>query len=150
MAIMLDWLSMTYLWLKAGHIIFMVFWMAGLFVLPRQMLYMHDTAVGSPEEAQWVERLGLLRTIILTPSLIAVWVLGLALAFTIGAWDQGWFHAKLFFVLLMTGYHGFMVGNAKRMASGTRKLTPKQLKMWGEAPAVLLAIIVVLVIVKPF
>ena len=58
---------MTYLWLKAGHIIFVVFWMAGLFVLPRQMLYMHDTAVGSDEEGQWVHRIGLLRKIILTP-----------------------------------------------------------------------------------
>ena len=140
---------MTYLWLKAGHIIFMVFWMAGLFILPRQMLYMHDTAIGSAEEEQWVGRIGLLRKIILTPSLVIVWVLGLALAFTIGAWDQGWFHAKLLFVLLLTGYHGFMVASARRMAAGTRTLTPKQLRMWGEAPAILLAIIVVLVIVKP-
>ena len=77
-------LAMTYYWLKAGHIIFMVFWMAGLFILPRQMLYMHSAAPGSVEEAEWARRTGLLRKIILTPSLIVVWALGLLLAWQLG------------------------------------------------------------------
>ena len=69
-------LAMTYLWLKAGHIIFMVFWMAGLFMLPRQMIYLHPAAAGSPESDLWAKRMGLLRKVILTPSLLVVWVLG--------------------------------------------------------------------------
>ena len=92
---------MTYLWLKAGHIIFMVFWMAGLFILPRQMLYLHPYAADAPETAVWKDRIGKLRHIILTPSLIVVWVLGFALAGTIGAFSQGWVHAKLLLVLLL-------------------------------------------------
>lgn len=141
---------MTYLWLKAGHIIFMVFWLAGLFMLPRQMLYLRGVEAGSDDAAQWEKRMGLLRKIILTPSMIVVWVLGLGLASAIGAWDQGWFHAKLLLVIILTGYHGWMAGQAKKMIAGDRPLTEKQLRLWGEAPGILLALIVVLVVVKPF
>lgn len=141
---------MTYLWLKAGHIIFMVFWLAGLFMLPRQMIYLHPASPGSDESALWAKRIGLLRKVILTPSLIVVWVLGLLLAMTIGAWDQGWFHAKLFFVLLLTAFHGIMVARSKKMIAGDRPMSEKQLRMWGEFPGIMLATIVILVIVKPF
>ncbi len=141
---------MTYLWLKAGHIIFMVFWMAGLFILPRQMLYLYPYDADSPESAVWQDRIGKLRRIILTPSLIVVWLLGFSLAGTIGAFSQGWFHAKLLLVLLLTGYHMYMVVQAKKMLKGERPLSEKQLKLFGEVPAILLALIVVLVIVKPF
>ncbi len=141
---------MTYLWLKAGHIIFMVFWLAGLFMLPRQMIYLHPASPGSDESALWAKRIGLLRKVILTPSLIVVWVLGLLLAMTIGAWDQGWFHAKLLFVLLLTAFHGIMVARSKKMIAGDRPMSEKQLRMWGEFPGIMLAIIVILVIVKPF
>ena len=150
MARMQDILSMTYLWIKAGHIIFMVFWMAGLFMLPRQMIYLHDTAPGSPEAESWARRMGLLRTIILTPSIGLVWIFGLLLAWTIGVWDQGWFHAKLLFVVLLSGFHGYMVAQSKKMADGNRGLSEKRLRLLGEIPGILLAIIVVLVIVKPF
>ena len=141
---------MTYLWLKAGHIIFMVFWLAGLFMLPRQMIYLHPASPGSDESALWAKRIGLLRKVILTPSLIVVWVLGLLLAMTIGAWDQGWFHAKLLFVLLLTAFHGIMVARSKKMIAGDRPTSEKQLRMWGEFPGIMLASIVILVIVKPF
>ena len=141
---------MTYLWLKAGHIIFMVFWMAGLFILPRQMLYLHSATPGSAEAAEWDRRMGLLRKIILTPSLVVTWVLGFALASSIGAFSQGWFHAKLLLVLLLSGYHGWLVMQAKRMVAGSRPLSEKQLRLWGEFPAIMLALIVVLVVIKPF
>ncbi|WP_341858867.1 CopD family protein [Qipengyuania sp. GPGPB31] len=147
---MQDLLAMTYLWLKAGHIIFMVFWLAGLFMLPRQMIYLHPASPGSDESALWAKRIGLLRKVILTPSLIVVWVLGLLLAMTIGAWDQGWFHAKLLFVLLLTAFHGIMVARSKKMIAGDRPMSEKQLRMWGEFPGIMLATIVILVIVKPF
>ncbi|MDE1468129.1 CopD family protein [Aurantiacibacter sp. D1-12] len=147
---MQEYLLTIYAWLKAGHIIFMVFWMAGLFILPRQMIYLHSYGVDTPEHVQWADRMGKLRKIILTPSLIVVWVLGLALMSAIGAHTQGWFHAKLLFVLLLTGYHGWMVAKAKAMLRGERPLTEKQLRLFGEIPGVLLAIIVILVVVKPF
>ncbi len=141
---------MTYYWLKAGHIIFMVFWMAGLFMLPRQMLYLHTATPGTPDAGQWEARMGLLRKMILTPSLIVVWVLGLLLAYSIGAFSQGWFHAKLLLVIALSGYHGWMVAQSKKMIAGARPLTEKQLRLWGEFPAIVLALVVVLVVIKPF
>ncbi len=145
---------MTYLWLKAGHIIFVVFWMAGLFMLPRQLIYVHPAQPGSEEEVLWVHRMGLLRKVILTPSLVVVWVLGLLMAAELGLFAAapglGWLHAKLLFVLLLTGYHGFMVAQSKKVAAGERPLSEKQLRMLGEAPGLLLAIIVVLAVLRPF
>lgn len=144
---MQDVLSMTYLWLKAGHIIFMVFWMAGLFMLPRQMIYLHPATADSAESSLWGRRMELLRKIILTPSLIVVWVLGLLLAQTVQAWGEGWFHAKLLFVLLLTGFHGYMVAQSRKMVAGARPLSEKQLRMFGEVPGILLALIVITVVV---
>lgn len=141
---------MTYLWLKAGHIIFMVFWMAGLFMLPRQMIYLHPAAPETEESAHWARRMGLLRKVILTPSIIVVWILGLLLAQTLDAWGEGWLHVKLLLVVALSGFHGYMVGQSRKMAAGERPLTEKQLRMFGEVPGVLLALIVVLVVVKPF
>lgn len=142
---------MTYLWLKAGHIIFVVFWMAGLFMLPRQMIYVHSAEPASEEEALWVKRMGLLRRIILTPSVIVVWVLGVLMAVELGLFrgapGLGWLHAKLVLVLGLTGYHGFMAQQSKKIAAGERPLSEKQLRLLGEVPGLLLVIIVILVVV---
>ena len=147
----MEWmLSMTYAWLKAGHIVFVIFWMAGLFMLPRFFVYHQESAIGSAEEARWVDREAKLLKIILWPSLVVVWVLGLLLAHTIGAFSQGWFHAKLAFVLGLTFYHVWMAGYAWKLAHGERKLTGKQLRLLNEVPGIAAAVIVILVIVKPF
>ncbi len=139
-----------YPWLTAGHVIFMVFWLAGLFMLPRQCIYMLDAEPGSTEEAKWAHRMGLLRKIILTPSLIVVWVLGLTQAWAMEFFTQGWLHAKITLVLALTGYHGWLVGKTKAMARGERPLTEKSLRMVGEIPGLLLVLIVVLVYIRPF
>ena len=141
---------MIYYWLKAGHIIFVVFWMAGLFMLPRLFVYHQECAPGAPENAQWVDRERKLLKIILLPSIVVVWVLGLARAQSLGAWSQGWLHAKLLFVLLLSAYHGWMSAYAKKLARGERPLSGKQLRMINEVPGVAAAIIVILVVVKPF
>ena len=141
---------MIYYWLKAGHIIFVIFWMAGLFMLPRQLIYMHAAAAGSDEEALWARRSRLLGKVILGPSLIAVWILGLSLAMTIGAWMQGWFLAKLVLVLGLSAYHGWMAVIARKMAGGERPLTERTLRLVNEVPGIAAALIVVLVVVKPF
>src|SRR5579871_6007305 len=116
-------LSMTYLWLKAGHIIFVIFWMAGLFMLPRCFVYHQEAAPGSPEEALWVSREQKLLKIILWPSLVMVYLFGIALAQTIGAWADGWFHAKLAFVLVLTAYHVWLAGYAASLAKGEGKVS---------------------------
>ncbi len=143
-------LTTIYPWLKAGHIIFVVFWMAGLFMLPRQMLYCALTAPGSAEEALWAERMSRLRGIILTPSMVVTWLLGLATATALGAWGQGWLHAKLALVIALSGLHGYLVAQSRKMAGGQRPLTERQLRMLGEAPAIALVLIVMLVVIKPF
>ena len=137
-------------WLEVGHIVFVVFWLAGLFMLPRQCIYMLDHTPGSEGEAKWATRMGKLRKIILTPSMLLVWLLGLTLAYTFSYFDQGWLHAKLAIVLVLTGYHGWLVAQSKKMSRGERPLTEKTLRMVGEVPGLLLLLIVVLVVVKPF
>lgn len=143
-------LSMLYLWLKSAHLIFVIFWMAGLFMMPRFFVYHQETAVGSEEDGKWIEREGKLRKIILNPSLVIVWLVGLALAYNIGAFSQGWFHAKLLVVLALTGYHGWMIGYLKKLARGERTMSDKALRLVNEVPGITAAVIVILVIVKPF
>ena len=143
-------LAMTYLWLKAGHIIFVIFWMAGLFMLPRYFVYHQESAPGSPESAMWVDREAKLLKIILWPSLTVVWVLGLALAWNTGAFAQGRFHAKLVLVLALSGYHVWLAGYARSLASGERRLTGRRLRLLNEVPGIAAALIVVLVVVRPF
>ncbi|MBJ6122420.1 CopD family protein [Sphingomonas mollis] len=152
---MSGWLGAAYDWVKAAHLIFVIFWMAGLFMLPRYLVY-HQEALAagrSDEAALWVEREGKIRSIILTPAMIVVWVLGLALSANIGLFDGagglGWLHAKLLLVLLLSGYHGWAVGYAKKLAANRPTLQGKQLRMLNEIPALAVTLIVVLVIVKP-
>ncbi len=147
---MLQVLSMTYLWLKAGHVIFVIFWMAGLFMLPRYFVYHQEAEPGSPENAVWIDRERKLLKIILWPSLIVVWLLGLALAWTTGAFAMGWFHAKLALVLSLSAYHVWLAGYADGLARGERRLSGRQLRLLNEVPGVTAALIVVLVVVRPF
>ncbi|WP_293875927.1 MULTISPECIES: CopD family protein [unclassified Sphingomonas] len=148
----MDVLAGAYLWIVAAHVIFVIFWMAGLFMLPRYLVYHQEALVAgrSEEAALWVEREGKIRAIILTPAMIAVWLLGLLLA-TIGQhWGEGWLHAKLLFVLLLSGYHGWAVGYARKLAKGVMRFDGRRLRMLNEVPALAATVIVVLVFVKPF
>lgn len=147
----MDWvLAMTYLWLKAGHIVFVIFWMAGLFMLPRYFVYHQEAAPGSPEEARWIDREGKLLKIILWPSLVVVWVLGLALAMTTAAFGELWFHAKLALVLALSAYHVWLAGYAAALARGERRLDGRKLRLLNEVPGIAAALIVILVVVRPF
>ena len=150
----MNFLGNAYLWVKAAHVIFVIFWMAGMFMLPRYLVYHQEAAPGSAEAQAWVERETKLRNIILTPSMALVWVLGISLAVNAGLFSGvgglGWLHAKLVLVVILSGYHGWAVGYAKKLAAGKPTLTGKQLRMLNEIPAILVAFIVLLVIVRPF
>ena len=143
-------LAMTYLWLKAGHIIFVIFWMAGLFMLPRFFVYHQEAAPGSPENAAWVEREARLLKIILWPAMVVTWVFGLLLAISTGAYLQGWFHVKLALVLALSAYHVYLAGYHTALARGERKLSGKQLRLLNEVPGIAAALIVIMVVLKPF
>jgi putative membrane protein len=144
------WLGPAHYWVLAAHVTFVIFWMAGLFLLPRLYVYHQEAQVGSPEDRAWIERESRVRSIILTPAMIVVWILGLMLAFDVGAWDQGWFHAKLALVIALSGYQGWLSAYGKKLARGERPLSGKAVRMINEIPGIAAALIVVLVIVKPF
>ncbi|MES1976270.1 MAG: CopD family protein [Pseudomonadota bacterium] len=150
----MNFLGNAYLWVKAAHVVFVIFWMAGMFMLPRYLVYHQEAAPGSAEARAWVERETKLRNIILTPSMTLVWILGLMLAVNAGLFSGveglGWLHAKLLLVLVLSGYHGWAVGYAKKLAKGKPTLSGRQLRMINEIPAIIAAIVVILVIVRPF
>jgi putative membrane protein len=144
------WLGLAYPWVKAAHLTFVIFWIAGLFLLPRFYVYHQETTVGSPEDRAWIEREARVRSIILTPAMMLVWVLGLMLAFDIDAWPQGWFQAKLALVIFLSGYQGWLGVYGRKLANGQRPFSSRTVRMINEIPGVVVAIIVVLVIVRPF
>jgi len=144
------WLGLAYPWVKAAHVTFVIFWMAGLFLLPRFFVYHQETVVGSPEDRAWIEREARVRSIILNPAIGLVWVLGLMLAFNIDAWHQGWFMAKFALVVALSAYQGWLGSYARKLAAGQRPLSGRAVRMINEIPGIAAALIVVLVIVKPF
>ena len=144
------WLGLAYLWVKAAHVTFVIFWMAGLFLLPRFYVYHHETAVGSPEDRAWIEREARVRSIILTPAMLVVWILGLMLAFHLNIWREGWFSAKLGLVVLLTAYQGWLGIYGRKLANGERPLSNRAVRMINEIPGIAAALIIVLVIVRPF
>jgi protoporphyrinogen IX oxidase len=143
-------LTLTYAWLKAGHVIFVIFWIAGLFMLPRFYVYHQESPPGSEEEARWIERERKLRRIIITPAMVMVWLLGLSLVYVTSAWTQNWFIAKFVLVLALSGYHGWMVGYGRKLAAGQRPVSGRALRLMNEVPGIFVVLIVVLVIVRPF
>jgi protoporphyrinogen IX oxidase len=142
--------SMTYAWIKAGHVIFVIFWIAGLFMLPRFYVYHQEAVPGSVEEQKWIERERKLRRIIITPAMLLVWALGLTMAWLNHFWGFGWFQAKLALVIALSAYHGWMVGYGRKLARGERPSSGKALRLMNEVPGLAVVLIVVLVIVKPF
>ena len=150
MSNLVGWLGLAYPWVKAAHVTFVIFWMAGLFLLPRFYVYHQETAIGSPEDRAWIEREARIRSIILNPAMAVVWILGLMLATNLGIWDQHWFQAKLALVIALSGYQGWLGTYGKKLADGQRPLSGRAVRMINEIPGIAAAIIVVLVIVRPF
>ena len=143
-------LSLTYAWIKAGHIIFVIFWIAGLFMLPRYYIYHQESPPGSAEEKKWIERERKLRNIIITPSMILVWTFGLIMMWINQLWIEHWFQLKLLLVTLLSAYHGWMVGYGRKLARGERPVSGRALRMMNEIPGLVVVVVVVLVIVRPF
>lgn len=146
----IGFLGAAYPWVKAAHLTFVIFWMAGLFLLPRFYVYHYETAPGSAEDRAWIEREDRARTIILTPAMIVVWILGIMLAVHVGAFGQAWFSAKLALVVGLTAYQGWIGAYGKALAAGKRPLENRTLRIMNEIPGIAAALIVVLVIVRPF
>jgi len=139
-----------YPWLKAFHIIAVIAWMAGLLYLPRLFVYHCEVTPGSAEDERFKTMERKLMGVIMNPAMIIVWILGLTLAYTLDAWSQGWFHAKLLLVILLSGLHD-MLGRWRRdLETGKNTKSQRFFRIVNEVPAVLMAGIVILVVVKPF
>lgn len=138
----------AFVWVKALHIMAVIAWMAGLFYLPRLYVY-HASASEGGETSQTfkVMEAKLLR-MIMNPAMIAAWVFGLAL--WIG-WGAGaWMHAKFALVLAMSGYHGFLAKLRKDFELDANTRPEKFFRLINEIPTLLMVVIVILVVVKPF
>ena len=137
-------------WLKAFHIIAVIAWMAGMLYLPRLFVYHSAADVGSiqSETFKVMER-RLLRAI-MTPAMIATWLLGLWLAYQGGWFKAPWLHAKFLLVFLLSGVHGMLSRYVKDFAVDKRRKSAKFFRIINEVPTVLMILIVILAVVKPF
>ncbi|MBR0657008.1 protoporphyrinogen oxidase HemJ [Plastoroseomonas arctica] len=149
---LIDALAPYYLWTKSLHLIAVFAWMAGLFYLPRLYVYHSQVAAGTPQSDLFITMERRLLRAIMNPAMIAAWILGIVLILTPGAvdWHAGWWHTKLLGVLAMTAFHGHLAVARKAFADGNRPHTERYWRAMNEAPTLLLVLIVVMVIVKPF
>jgi putative membrane protein len=148
---MIDFLQAHYHWLKALHVISVIFWMAGMAYLPRLFVYHAEAEAGSDKSETFkiMER-RLLRGII-NPAMISTFVFGgLMLRANPSLLDEGWLHAKLGLVLVMTALHGMFSKWRKDFEADRNRRPARFYRIVNEAPPVLVVLIVILVIVQPF
>jgi putative membrane protein len=152
LAFLLIWWNPTglYLWVKAFHVIAVIAWMAGMLYLPRLFVYHCEAEPGSKQSETFkVMERRLLRAII-NPAMVATWVLGLWLMWAGGFLSSGWMHAKLLLVLLLSAMHGMLSRWVRAFAADRNLHSQKFFRIINEVPTVLMILIVILVIVKPF
>ena len=139
-----------YLWAKAIHVIAVISWMAGMLYLPRLFIYHAQSQPGSAQSETFkVMERRLLRAII-NPAMIVTWVFGLWLAWKGFSFSGGWLHAKLALVLVMSGVHGYLSASVRRFAEDRNEKPARHWRIVNEVPTLLMIVIVILVIVKPF
>jgi protoporphyrinogen IX oxidase len=138
------------LWVKSLHVISVIAWMAALLYLPRLMVYHAESTPGSEKSETFKVMERRLLKGIATPAMAASWVFGLWMAWLIGAWGDGWFYAKLFFVLLLSGYHGVLARWVRTFAADRNVRPARFYRIANEVPTLLMIAIVILAVVKPF
>ena len=146
------WLSDWYLWILSGHIISIIAWMAGMFYLPRLFAYHAEAEVGSDQSETFkiMER-RLLRAII-NPAMGAAWIFGILLVLTPGVvdWTMGWPWVKATMVLALSGLHGLLSRWRRHFAGDRNVHTAQFYKRINEVPTVMMVVIVIMVVTKPF
>jgi len=143
-------LAPYYLWLKAAHIIAVISWMAGLLYLPRLFVYHCEAAPGSPDSERFKRMELKLLNIIISPAMGAAWLFGLTLVFLGGHMAEGWMHAKFAAVIALSAMTGFLRRWARDFARDANTRSPRFYRLVNEVPAVLMILIVILAVVKPF
>ena len=148
----IGFLAAWYPWTKAFHIISMVAWMAGMFYLPRLYVYHCETRPGSAESERFkVMERRLLKQII-NPAMIATWLFGTMLVLTPGVldWSAVWWHVKLASVIALSALHGEYVRWGKDFRHDRNRRSARFYRIANEIPTLLLVVIVIMVIVRPF
>src|SRR5947209_20062342 len=141
---------MMYDWLKAFHIIAVIAWMAGILYLPRLFVYHCAAQVGSKQSETFKVMEQRLLKIIINPSMLATWALGLWLAWA-GNWlSAPWLHAKIVLVLVLSGLHGLLARWARDFGHDQNRHSARFYRIINEVPAILMVAIVGLAVVKPF
>ncbi len=148
----LVWLAPITPWTKALHVISVISWMAALLYLPRLFVYHCQTAPGSAESERFKIMEARLLRMIATPSMMAAWAFGILLVLSPGTvnWHAGWWHVKLLSVVLLSGFHGMLSRWRKDFLADANRRPERFYRIANEVPTVLMVIIVVMVIVKPF
>ena len=146
----MEFLAEYYPWLKALHVISVIAWMAGIFYLPRLFVYHAESAPGSDKSETFkVMERRLLRAI-MNPAMIAAWLFRILVAFGGAWWSSPWLHAKLLFVLAMTGFHGWLARCRRDFERDANRYSARTYRIANELPTLLMIVIVILVVVKPF
>ena len=148
----MTWLGSLYPWVKALHVIAVIAWMAGLLYLPRLFVYHAAEPKGSAaaETFKVMER-RLLRGI-MNPAMIAAFVFGGLLLLTPGVvdWTNGWIYVKLTAVAGLTIVHHRLASWRKEFAADANRRSVRFYRVVNEVPTLLMIVIVIMVVVKPF
>jgi putative membrane protein len=140
----------AYPWIKAFHVIAVISWLAGMLYLPRLFVYHAEVPTGSPQSETFKVMEQRLLTVITTPAMVATWVLGLWLVWQSGYWTAPWFHAKFACVVALSGLHGYLSAATRAFREDRNQKPARHWRIINEIPTVLMIVIVILVIVKPF
>lgn len=149
---MVDFLTTYYLTLKALHIIAVTAWMAGLWYVPRLFIYQTLNSHKPDVVTIMLTMQAKVIRIIATPAMIASFLFGglmLLIPGVLGV-SSGWFHAKLSLVLILAGFHGYLISTHKQFLAGHYKRSVGYYRALNEVPTILLIFIVFLVVLKPF
>jgi putative membrane protein len=139
-----------YLWFKALHVMSVLAWMAGLFYMPRLFVYHSQQAAASATSETFKVMEAKLMRIIMNPAMVSSWLFGLLTAWKLDAWTAGWFHVKLLMVLAMTGFHLMLARWSRDFAADANRHPERFYRIANEVPTLLMMVIVVMAVVKPF
>lgn len=138
----------AYLWIKAFHLIAVIFWMAGMLYLPRLYVYHSVAQPGGELEAKMEEAEQKLLRIIMNPAMIVALLLGLALLHY-NMPPPLWLWIKIALAFSLIGFHGFLAKTRKQFLNGGRPRSEKFFRRINEIPAFVTIAIVLLAILKP-
>lgn len=138
------------LYVKAFHVIAVIAWMAGMLYLPRLFIYHSEAEAGSQQSETFKIMERRLLKIIMNPAMMITWTLGLYLAWQSFQFQGGWLHSKIALVVLLTVVHVIFSRAVRSFAADGPRRSARYWRLMNEAPTLLMIMIVILVIVKPF